>query len=1145
MRQLFVLLGLVLTIGVASAQTFGEITGEVTDQSGAIAPNASVTATNTATNAARTTRTNEAGIYSFPAMVPGHYQVKVEAPGFQSAVRSNIELQVQQAARVDFTLTVGQTSQTVEVSSTALLLTTESATVGTVIEQKSIVELPLNGRDFLQLVALSPSVTYGFAAPNQAVGRQGGTRATENIAIAGMRGTWNNYTLDGVANTDVNFNLYIQLPSIDALQEFKVQTGIYPAEFGREASQINVSTKSGTNDYHGTVFEFLRNSTLDAKPYDFIGTDPAKAPFRWNQYGFTLAGPIRIPKLFNGKDRLFFMSNFEGFKSRRTDQGLYTTAPDSWRHGDFSSFKTTLYDPNTRVTGANGVTTALPFPGNKITDQTRFDPISLKLMEFWPLPNINTPTVSNNFQTPQKTTVDKNQFNQRIDFNQSSNSQWFGRYGWTDEFTIQPQLPLSGTTIYTNSRQYMISNTRVVSPTKVNEFRFGYITLTNNSAQELAGKRDVVKELGLPFSTPDPQSWGIPAVAGLNLGLSVFGNNSNGPFLLNDKIVQGLDNFSWVHGKHSLRFGGEYRWDTYNNSGNQFSRGQFTFAGQYTANPVGLVGGNSAADLLLGDFTRTDLAIGIAAGDFKANSLASYIDDTYKLTPKVTVTVGMRWEMVQPWKDSLQNSVNFQFKTGLPAAVNVDPSLHPVYVRTGTGNFYDGLDFRYTGVQVARDGRLGDRLVDTDWNLFAPRVGIAYSPTSKWSFRTGFGIFYSQESANSKFDLNRGSSGRASQVPAVGGRPIYTYNNFFSSAILPIPLTAGLTWGVAPNIGTPYTMMYLFNIQRQLGNSSTLEIGYNGALHRHLQNQNNGAGLLPYNAPGVPVGTNVAPALRAPYPELPAGIELTESSGRGNYNGLSVKLSQRFRAGLTSLVSYTWSKSLDDGSAIRGNAVTGVANGDMYPENPLCRRCEKGPSAFNTPARLVASILYELPFGKGKSLLNHGGFLNQVVGGWQTSSIFVASSGRPLYPVAGWDAAGQIIQGNWDRLNSTGIDPYLPSDQRGPNQWFNTKGFSNLAPGQYGNMGRYSLTGPGVWNLDFSAIKNFPIRERQSLQFRFETFNIVNHPAWASPNMNWGGNSATPSPNFGQVRDLVTGAGFVRGTAYDMRQLQFALKYIF
>src|SRR5712692_3774845 len=390
MRQLWIVLGLCLTIGVASAQTFGEITGEVRDQSGAVAPNAPITATNTATNASRTTRTNEAGVYNIPSLVPGTYQVRVEAPGFQSAVRNNIELQVQQAARVDFTLTVGQTSQTVEVSGSAALLTTESATVGTVIEQKSIVELPLNGRNFLQLVALSPNVSFGFASPNQSQRRQGGSRSEQNIAVAGMRGTWNNYTLDGISNTDPNFNLYIQLPSIDALQEFKVQSGIYPAEFGREAGQINVSTKSGTNDFHGTVFEFLRNSELDAKPYDFIGTSPAKAPFRWNQYGFTLGGPIRIPKLFNGRNKLFFMSNFEGFKSRRTDLYLYTTAPKEWRDGDFSSFKTTLYNPFTRVT-ANGVTTAMPFPNNKI-DRSYFDQTSLKVMEFWPLPNLNTPT---------------------------------------------------------------------------------------------------------------------------------------------------------------------------------------------------------------------------------------------------------------------------------------------------------------------------------------------------------------------------------------------------------------------------------------------------------------------------------------------------------------------------------------------------------------------------------------------------------------------------------------------------------------------------------------------------------------------------------------------------------------------------------
>src|SRR5215469_16941817 len=556
MRQ-FLLAGMFLAMRLVSAQTLGEITGEVKDQSGAVAPNATVTVTNTGTNATRSTATNQVGIYSFPSLVPGNYEIRVELQGFQPVVRTGIELEVQQTARVDFTLTVGQATQSIEVAGAGVILATENATVGTVIGQRSIEDLPLNGRNYLQLVALSPNVTYGFMAPNNEQRRQGGTRTEQNISVAGMRGVWNYYTLDGIANTDVNFNLYIQLPSVDALQEFKVQSGIYPAEFGREAGQINVSTKSGTNEYHGTVFEFLRNSDLDAKPYDFIGTAPAKSPFRWNQYGFTLGGPVRIPKLFNGKDRLFFMSNFEGFKSRRTDLGLYTTPPDSWRHGDFSSFSTLLYDPLSRTVGSNGQVTAMPFAGNHF-DQARFDPISLKLLEFWPSPNLNTLTVANNYQHPQKTSIDKNQFNQRIDFNESAQSQWFGRFGWTDEFTVQPGLPLSGITLYTNSRQYMVSNTRVLSAAKVNEFRFGYTTLFNASAQELSGVRDVVKELMLPFSTPDPQTWGIPTVTGFNLGLSGFGNDSNGPFILNDKIVQALDNFSWVHGKHSLRFGGEY-----------------------------------------------------------------------------------------------------------------------------------------------------------------------------------------------------------------------------------------------------------------------------------------------------------------------------------------------------------------------------------------------------------------------------------------------------------------------------------------------------------------------------------------------------------------------------------------------------------
>src|SRR5437773_10544467 len=306
----------VLSVLPALAQTQASISGVIHDPTGAVIPGVTVTVTNPATNFVRSAISNEAGVYNFPVLQPGRYNIKVELPGFRTITQNDVELQVQQSARLDFTLQVGEVSQTIEVSGAAALIATENATVGTVIENKRIVDMPLNGRNFLQLVSLSPNVSYGFNSSQQADERQGGTRASQNISVAGQRSEFNHFTLDGVENTDVNFNTYVVLPSIDALQEFKVQTGIFPAEFGRATTQINVSTKPGTNQFHGTLFEFLRNDKLDAKPYTFAGDRP-KDPLKWNQFGFTLGGSAWLPKIYNGKDRLFFMSNFEGFKERR------------------------------------------------------------------------------------------------------------------------------------------------------------------------------------------------------------------------------------------------------------------------------------------------------------------------------------------------------------------------------------------------------------------------------------------------------------------------------------------------------------------------------------------------------------------------------------------------------------------------------------------------------------------------------------------------------------------------------------------------------------------------------------------------------------------------------------------------------------
>src|SRR6266404_8597860 len=468
MRNLPLAIALCMPLAVF-AQTSGSITGEVTDQSGAVAPNATVTATNSKTNVARSTATNASGIYSFPDLTPGTYEVKVSAPGFATIVKTNIELQVQQTARVDFSLSVGQAAQTVEVTGSTNSLNTENATVGTLIEEKRISELPLNGRNFFSLVALAPNVAFGFLPAQQASGRLGGTRSTLTMSLSGARATWANYTLDGITNTDVDFNTYILLPSVEAIQEFKVQSGVYPAEFGREAGQVNVSTKPGTNNYHGTAFEFLRNNRLDARAYDFNSStrsatnpSPASQPYRQNQYGFTLGGPIQIPKLYNGRNRLFFMSNFEGFRSRQATTAFATTMTADMRNGDFSAIPTVLQDPLTRVGTPPNVTTS-PYAVRNQIHSSRIDKTSLFLMKFFPLPNqpVLPGTPNRNYQYTINTPVDKDQFNQRIDFNQNSKSQWFGRYSWTDELTVSPGLTTDGQTLYTRASQWVLSNVHI------------------------------------------------------------------------------------------------------------------------------------------------------------------------------------------------------------------------------------------------------------------------------------------------------------------------------------------------------------------------------------------------------------------------------------------------------------------------------------------------------------------------------------------------------------------------------------------------------------------------------------------------------------------------------------------------------------
>ncbi|MDX2029207.1 MAG: carboxypeptidase-like regulatory domain-containing protein [Blastocatellia bacterium] len=1101
---------LALTLGVA-AQTQGEITGVIMDSGGAAVSGAVVSVTNRGTNATRQTTTNSEGVYSFPALQPGLYSLKVEQAGFKTALRDGLTLEVQQTARIDLTLEVGAVGETVTVTGGTPLLSPESTTVGAVIENKRIVDLPLNGRNFLQLVATAPNVSFGFQSAGQAGSRQGGTRSQQNISVAGQRSYFNRFTIDGVENTDVNFNSPIILPSIDALQEFKVQTGIFPAEFGRASTQINVSTKSGSKEYHGAAFEFLRNDVFDARQYDFTGRrapDAAKEPFKWNQYGFVLGGPVWIPKLYENKERIFFMTNFEGFRDRRTTRGRYQLPPAAWRTGDFSQLANPIYDPLTRQ----------QFAGNRIPTN-RISPTSAKLLEFYPAPTLAPAALGINHEQPNKRFIDKDQFIGRGDFIESAASSWSGRWSWGDEVQLDPGLKLNGTKLLTQVKQGMISNTRTFGGTKVNELRFGYNRFFNSLGRELANTRDVVKELAIPgVASGLPVSWGIPSIA--IAGFSGFGDDSEGPYVNTNQTWQIVDNFSLTKGSHSIRFGGELRWDNYNQIGNQFARGAFLFepnatglptaTGTLTANT-----GNSFADFLLGYCKRCEVAVTLAEADFMARSMYFYIDDSWKVTPKLTVNMGLRYEYTPPWLDRSGKLVNIDapFLDNTP---NVsDLSRHPTFVRIGSGDFYQGTSLRFNpAIKVARDGRLGERLVNDDRNDWAPRLGFAYSPTSKWTVRGGAGVFYSQDTGNPRFDMARNLSGRRREESTPTKIDLTWATPFGANAGGNVQINNPYVLGNITTRRTPYILQGMLNVQRDLGNNLLLEIGYLGSVGRKLES------LRAFNE-SIP-GTTGSVLSRAPYPEF-GRIQQVDGSGKSHYNGLSVKLEKRLSSGVSFVSGYTWSKSIDNASAIRNH------NGDtLFPQNSYNLAAEKALSSFHTSHRMVNSVLYQLPFGKSKRWLDRGGITNAVLGGWELGTLFNVQTGFPLTIVSGVDRSN--IGAGFDRPDTVaGQVANLDRGERNADRWFNTGAFVLNQPGRFGSTGRNTVISPGIIQWDASLLKMIRFTESKGLQFRFEAFNAANHPNLGNPD------TSRNSSNFGRIN----------GTRNNMRELQFGLKLLF
>ncbi len=855
-----------------SAQTAGTISGHVADATGAVIPGANVVLKNLGTSAERSSVTTGSGDYTFTEVPVGAYSVTVSHGGFKAS-SSNVQVQVQQSVRLDYSLQVGAVTDTVEVEATGQLLQAENATLGTVVENKAVNELPLNGRNYLGLVALSSNANTLSSSSGQAGSRLGGDRASQAISVGGQRIMFDYYTLDGVSNTDPDFNTYVGLPSLDGIQEFKVQTGVYPAEFGHEATQVNVVSKSGTNTYHGSMYDFMRNNIADANPYFFPynAAPPKVYPYKWNDYGFELDGAIRIPHVYNGRDKFFFMVDDEWRKIRSIGQGNATVPSPAIAGGNFTGFTTasgtpvTIYDPSTGDANGLGKT---PFanntiPSGEITAQSKalLKYLGTSTLPFYSTggkPQSNLPYATNSPQDRQGLAV-------RGDFIQSSKLQYAFRYSSGNEDILSTGFMGAGSKIITQYYQYMGSATWTISPTIVNEARFGYNHFFNSLGLLSAYTNDVVDAIGIPgLKGGAASTWGIPDQA-FSQGPSgttpsiwqeIGDVGGDGPYVVTDPTWQIVDNVSLVKGKHSIRAGFEFGRQTFNQLGNQFSRGQFFAQPISTAletkDPVSgkvtLSGGDSLADFLLGDLSQATVAVAVANANYVRNMQAYYADDTYKILPNLTISAGIRYELTPPWNDTLGNNFN-AYVPNLPkmgdTSATYPMTQWPHQVRQGNcspADVYQGLNIRWTQTygpapQCSSGLLPNGPLMDTQYLNFAPRVGISYSPDSRTVIRTGYGIFYTQDIGNAYFDMARNIAGRATVVNvdtnAPYGNSTLNWGNAAPGASGGTTVLLGPTtteYANAPSHKPSYTQQFLLNIQRQVGQDWSFEVGYQGAV---------------------------------------------------------------------------------------------------------------------------------------------------------------------------------------------------------------------------------------------------------------------------------------------------------------------------
>lgn len=1070
----------------APAQTsFGTIVGNVTDETGAVIPGVTVTVTNEGTGSVRVVSSNETGGYTVVSLPPAVYSVESELTGFSKTLQAGIRLEVNQTLRVDLAMSVGQVTEVIDVTAALPQLQTDSSTVAATVDNQKVVELPLNGRSFTQLTMLIPGAVAGTGAMT------GFQTSGTAVSVSGLRSEANNYTLDGVNNNESFFKTFGVQPSIDAIQEFRIQTNITSAEFGTAAgANVNVVTKSGTNEIHGSVFEFVRNDNLDASGFFANRSETKKPEFRQNQFGATVGGPIV-------RNRTFFFFMYEGQRRSRDSTLLNVVPTNEMFGGDLSRDVVgnpgpEFFDPLTTRALPDGGLARDPFPDKRVPS-SRMNAATSQLRQIlWSEPNL--PGQALNLLNTKAARIDNNQWMGKVDHRFSDKNILTGRYNINDSVSPRPtpHLIIDNNLVNTFTN-IMVSDTHTLSPTTVLDVKLGYhrnnLQIADSAPGGAEGIANFINGNGIQ-GIPILKSEAVPLYPAWSI--QGFASPSQTGFPFPDDTYSAIAALTKVVGNHSIKAGFEFRHNR--NLDDGFFTGNMTFNKSPTVDPQNAgATGSAVAAYLLG--MPNNAARNIGRGTtaiMRKEDYSAYVQDDWKITPNLTLNLGVRYDLIEYPKH----------RDDLLASIDID-----------TGEFlWDGVNPVTGEPPNARRG-----IVEPDFNNIAPRFGVAYRLGESSTIRGGYGVFYM---SNYLWE----AQGIRGNWPFAISETLSNLNegmehSFAETTFSPqLDIEMGST--VAPraqhivnrNNRISYTQQWNLHVQRQLTDSLMVEIGYVGTKGSKMSSFINRNTAPP--GPGL-----VDP--RRPYPQYGAISEMTNEAD-SIYHGLQFKAEKRFSKGLSFRTNYAWGKTID--------TLGAGFSASRSPQNPLDPQGDRSLSDLHRAHTFSADYVWMLPFGRGRALgAGMGTVPNVLFGGWQITGVMTANSGAPINVTIPRDIANIGPRSQAQRPDLVG-NP-LSGVSGAPEQFLNADAFSEPAPFTFGNAGRNLVTGPGLFQLDFGLYKNFPINERMGFQFRTEYFNAFNNVNFGNPNAN------IDSPAFGAIGGLAAGQS--------ARQIQIGLKFLF